>query len=395
MSTYSGEKVFLFIFLFIIACSNNNTDDSITTYKVKKTDFMSQVTVPGYLESANLVSVICPQLYSDLTILKLIPEGTYVNSGDTVCILEAPEIQNRYDNALKDLEIARIEYKKSVENLKLQYLLLESQVKTLEASAKISRLDSLQKAYVSESEREIIELEIEKAETEKQKLQDKLHFLKKINQSELRRLELKIKQSQNNVNRFGDLLKKLILTTPVGGMVEYANNRATGKKITEGDIIWGGRPILNIPDLSKMQARISVYEADYKRIMPNQKVIISVDAFPKLQLTGKITRKSPVGKPVQRDNPVKIFDIFASIDSLSSELQPGLSLTCQVISEEIHDTICIPLTSLFEADSTRYVFLKRKRKFIKQDVETGSESLTHVIITDGLKENDIISLVKP
>jgi multidrug efflux pump subunit AcrA (membrane-fusion protein) len=318
-----------------------------------------------------------------------------VSPGDTVCILEAPEIQNRYDNALKQLEIVKIEYVKSIENLKLEYLLLESQVRTLEASAKISELDSLQKAYVSDSEKRIIELEIEKSETEKQKLQNKLQFLKKINQSELKKLELRIEQSRNNVNRNGDMLKKLILTTPVEGLVEYAYNRATGKKVTEGDIIWNRRPILNIPDLSKMQVKISVYESDYKRIMPDQKVIIAVDAFPDLNLSGRISRKSPVGKPIRRGNPVKVFDIYATIDSLKTELQPGLSLTCQVISNEISDTICIPLTSLFESDSSKYVFLKKKRKFIKQNVETGNESLTHVIISNGLKENDIISLKRP
>ncbi len=390
-----GRVLLLFIVLTVVAHSCKQSDVSPTLYTVTKTNYLNQINASGYLEANKSVTIVCPRLRADVTILYLIPEGEQVRKGDTVCILDAPSIQTNYDNANKNLEIAESDYNKSFEYLKLQYLLLESQVRTIEATSQISQLDSLQKDYVSDAQRKVIELEIEKSKVEKEKIKNKLKFLKRINESELRKMKLKIKQSQNNLNRSKDLLDLLILTSPVDGLVQYAYNRQTGNKMTEGDIVWNNVPILTVPDMSKMKAHIVVSESYYKRISPDQHVIMSIDAFPDISLSGKVERKSPVGREIKRGNPLKVYDIYSSIDSLVPGLQPGLSLTCQIKVEELIDTVSIPLTSIFENDSTNFVYIKKNRRFEKQPVEIGNQSSTHAIISKGLKENDVISLINP
>jgi HlyD family secretion protein len=391
----SFNRVVLIGFVLILFSCRHQTSKQNSQFEIKKTDFVSRIFVSGQLEAANSVTILCPQLYSDLTVLYLVPEGSKVSKGDTVCILEAPEIQNKYETSLNELEIAKTQYNKTFESLQLQYLLLKSQVQTIEASAKISELNSLQKEFVSESDRKIIELEIQKSEVEKQKLQFKLKSLKVINESELTKMKLKIDQSRNNVNRAKDVLSNLYITTPVEGLVEYIKQRHTGKKIGEGDIVWGNMPLINIPDISKMKAKLTVSESDYKRIMPGQDINFTIDAFPDIRLNGKIERKSAAGHAVQRKSPVKVFDIYASVDSVNMSLQPGLSLSGEVIAENIKDTICIPLTSLFENDTVKFVYLKKNKKYRKHEVEVGQQSSTHIIVTHGLKENDIISLIAP
>ncbi len=395
MNLYSLNRVIVIgiIFLFFSCGENRNLKDS-SLFKIKKSDFISQISVGGYLEAINSVNIMCPRLFADLTIVYLIPEGTYVNKGDTVCILEAPEIQNNYENSLNDLEVAKIEYKKTYEDLQLQYLLLRSQVSSIEATTKITKLDSLQKKFVSESEKRIIELEIKKSEIEKQNLEYKLQSLKLINEAKLKKMKLKIEQSQNNVNRAKDVLDKLTIVSPVDGIIEHAKSWEKGK-IKEGDIVWGNTPLLNIPDLSHMSAKLTVYEANYKRINPGQKIFFTVDAFPEIRLTGIIERKSPAGRPIRQNNPVKVYDIYASIDSVITSLHPGLSISCQVIARKLKDTISIPLTSLFEEDTLQYVYLKKNKKFQKQFIETGPQSSSHVVVSKGLKEKDIISLISP
>jgi HlyD family secretion protein len=341
------------------------------------------------------MNIICPQFYTDLTIVYLIPEGTIINAGDTVCILEASEIKSSYETALMDLEISKLEYTKSVESLKLQFLLLESQVRTIDASARIASLDSIQSSYVSESQQKIIRLEIQKAEIEKEKLQNKLKFLKEINESELKKLKLKIDQAQNKANSEKQSLDKMVMTSGTGGIVEYAINRATNKKMAEGDITWTGQAIVSIPDISGYRARLVVNESNYKRIAQGQKVLMQVDAIPGSKIAGKIIRKSAGGKPITRNSEVKIYDIYASVDSIDSKFQPGLSLTGTVLIEELKDTLVIPLSALFDQDSIKYVYLKRGKKFKKQTVYTKTHSSTMAVIDSGLSENDIISVIKP
>jgi multidrug efflux pump subunit AcrA (membrane-fusion protein) len=330
-----------------------------------------------------------------VTIVKLVPEGTHVYPGDTVCILEASQVENNYLNALNELEIAKKEYRKTVENLALETLLLESQVKTIETSAQISRLDSVQSDFSSESTRRIIELEIQIAELEKEKIKNKLRFLQEINKSELNRLKLIIDQAQNDVNRAKASLDKLTITAQKEGLVLLSRHWPSGNLLVEGDIVWDRRSLLTIPDLSTLQAKLVVSESHYKRILPAQKVNIQVDAFPDVALTGKIHRKRGGGKKVQKDSQVKVYEISVKLDTIPQVLQPGLSLSCDVFIEEIRDTIAVPLICVFDRDSLKVVYVRNRNKFIERKVTVAGHSSTMALIADGLKENEVISTYIP
>ena len=184
--------------------------------------------------------------------------------GDTLCRLEAPEVENQYIKSVHELEKVKAEYNKSASNLELQYLLLDAQVKNIEVSTQITRLDSTQMQFTSALSREIIRLELQKADIEKETILKKLEFLKRINDSELQKMKLKIDQQKNQVDRAEDQLNKLILTSDVEGIVLYAKSWSSDSKIREGDVVWIGLPIIEIPDLTQMQLKLSVSEADYK-----------------------------------------------------------------------------------------------------------------------------------
>jgi RND family efflux transporter MFP subunit len=330
-----------------------------------------------------------------VTIQHLIPEGTQVKSGDTLCILEAREIANEYLLAINELENAQAEYNKSLADLKLQFLLLEAQVRSIDASTDIKRLDSLQMEFSSSSDREIIKLELEKAELERNIAQTKLEFLKQINDSELQKMKLKIEQNANRVDQAKSKLDDLILISDIEGIVIYDMSWITEKKVREGDVIWANSPIIEIPDLSAMQVKLEVSEADYKRLATDQTIEIIVDAFPDIHLYGRIKNKAPVGKPVSEKSNVKIFEVTASLDSAYQKLQPGLGVTCKVQVRIIPDTLVIPVISLFEEDSMKVVYVADNEKFIKKNVTIADYNNEEVVITSGLKCNEILALRKP
>ena len=178
---YLARRLFstaLILFLgWLISCSPRIEFNQIITSPVEKKEFRDVVIVSGTLEAVNTRSYGCPGIWADVTIQYLIPEGTIVEDGDTLCILEAREIENEYLQAVNELENTRAEYNKSVADLKLQFLMLEAQVKTIEASAEIAKLDSLQLEFTSPSSREIIRLELKKAALERDITLKKLEFL--------------------------------------------------------------------------------------------------------------------------------------------------------------------------------------------------------------------------
>jgi multidrug efflux pump subunit AcrA (membrane-fusion protein) len=383
------------IIIFSLSCSSENRRNDFLIYKVNKTDFVNKLNVTGIIETTKTYTIACPRLRTDVTIVYLIPEGTHVKKGDTVCILEASELENKFKEAIKDLETAKSQYNKSVADLNLKYLLLTSQFKTIQSSNAISQLDSSKLPFTSPTQKKLIDLQIKKAEIEMEKIQNKLNFLKIINESELKKMKMKIKQAENNVARQKAQLNKLLLKSSTAGMATYATLWTTGNKIREGDIIWGTMPIIKIPDMSKMQIKLLVNEAQFKRIDKNQKVKITIDAFSDIPLTGKITMKTPMGRPIKKKSKVKMFDVFASIDSSEFTIQPGLSITCDVILESIPDTIVVPLLAVFEKDSSKIVYISEGEKFKRQIVNLASNSENFAVISEGLNENEEIILSEP
>jgi len=396
ISAYKWNRTVLtFCMGWLISCSPKAEFDSIITSVVDKKDYVDEVIISGTLEAINTRSYSCRSLWSEATIQFLIKEGSFVFPGDTLCILEASELENQYFQALNELEQAKAAYNKSEADLALQYLLLEAEVRNIEATTEISRLDSLQMEFTSPSSREIIGLDLRKAEVEKNMKLKKLEFLKQINDSELQKMKLRIDQQQNQVEKAKSQLDNLTLTSTGEGVVVYAIHWESGSKVREGDGVWEGLPIIKIPDLTSMQVKLEVIEADYRRLEKDQTMLIRVDAFPDIELTGNIKFKAPVGKPFKRNSEVKLFEVIASLDSTSFSIQPGLAVTCNVLVNHIEDTIVVPVVSLFDEDSIRVVYIAEENQFKKRKVSVSEYNNKEAIITAGLSAGESFAMMKP
>lgn len=171
MMRFNTKHIFLSLMLLILylSCSSENRNDTFIKHKVKRTEFVSKITTSGIIEANKTYAIACPGIWTDATITYLIPEGTYVNEGDTVCILEASELKNNYQEAVKNLETAKAEYNKSIAELNLQYLLLDSQFKTIELSTEISRLDSSKIAFTSQAHQKKLSLKFKRLKFKKKK----------------------------------------------------------------------------------------------------------------------------------------------------------------------------------------------------------------------------------
>jgi HlyD family secretion protein len=334
-------------------------------------------------------------IFSQVTLDWMVDEGSRVMQGDTVCILGADRLEEEYFRALDAYDIARAGYNKSKADLDLEYAMLESQVNIIDISTAITRLDSLQLRFTSPLEKKRIGLELEKAEVKRQKIVDKLRFLKSINESEMRKKKLQIDMQRNRIDRAVAQLNKLVLTSPVNGLVTYANSWSTGEKIAVGDEVWQGMPLLEIPQMDEMQVKLFAGETAFKQVKEGQEARVRVDAVPGMVLNGRIKRKAPMGKPLRRGSRVKVFEIIASLDSAKLAVQPGLSVSCEVFINRLADTLVIPVISIFEEDSMKVVYVQEGKRFIRQPVEIAVSNNRFAVIKSGLSGRERIASAKP
>jgi hypothetical protein len=344
-----------------------------------------------------MINYNCPVRGYDITIGDLAPEGAIVHKSDTICRLVCSEIENKYLDAVKNFDLAKSEFEKTKAQQELESKILESQIKSIEASTSIAMLDSSRLEFYTPSKRKISELTLEKAQIERKKYKRKIDYMKRINAAVLSKLKLRIQQQENNVKRYSEQMAKLKIVADTTGIVQYANTWSTGAKAKIGDVVWGASPILNVLDVTSLQVKLLVNESNFKQIQKDNRVDIVIDAGDSTVYKGKIISKSPGGKTYtnNKDSKIKYFEILSTIEPTPHNIQAGVSVTCKVYLNEFRDTIAIPIMSVFEHDSSKIVYVRDKNKCRRRVVKTGPASEKEIIITHGLKPNDKIILTEP
>ena len=96
-------------------------------------------------------------------------------------------------------------------------------------------------------------------------------------------------------------------------------------------------------DLTQMQVEADVDEADIGQVRDGQRVEFTVDAYPDLKFTGKVTeiRLEPV-----TTNNVVTFTVIISAPNPDKKLLPGMTASATIFVQEAKDALKIPMQAL-------------------------------------------------
>ena len=382
------------ILLLLSSCSGRD-EIGIATYTVERGDFQNVLVMEGFTEPTNFGTVTCPMDVMG-AVEWLIEDGTYVEEGDLICRLDWPDLKSHYDQLVTSIEEGQANLFKQKAELEMQYALLEAQVRNNQAQTKIAELDSLQLSYLTPNERRIRELELQQTAIEKNKFDNKLKTLEIVQQSDIRKMEIQNRQMENEASSYKDRLDRLVIRAPRAGMVIISNFRGN-VKIQVGDNLWPGTHIARIPEFDRMKINLTATEAEFKHISVGDSISYTFNALPGTVGWGKVTQKTPIGRPYKEGSKVKVFDLEASLDSVDVMPEPGLTTNCRIFIREVKDTIIIPQVALFDKDSMKVVYVKHPKRqvFEIRQVETGIASAREIIITKGLQAGETITLIEP
>jgi len=392
--TSTRRYLLLFLFLNLLFSCTKSSDQYDLTYPVVRMDFSDEIVLDGSVEAIQSTIISSPDV-NNSTIIYMIEDGTMVEAGDTVCILENQQLTDQLETVERLYEVYKAELNKGLADLELQYALLEAQVRNNETQMAISNLDSLQLKYYTPSQRRIAEIRLEMANIESRKLKKKLEALEKINNSELRKMELYIQQADILLQSIKDQLKQLVLITPKSGLALRGESDTGEGKIQEGEEAYPRKPLIIIPDPSQVRIKIQATETAYKRLSVGQKVEYSFDAMPGNYAQGSIAMKSPRGYTLSRNSRVKFFDVLATVDSSLQIPSAGLSANCRVFLNYLPDTVAVPIISVFQEDSINVVYVKKASGFVRQEVGIALQSSKEAVIACGLQGGEDIAMLQP
>jgi HlyD family secretion protein len=401
---------FAFMLLVILLfCCTGKRSDRILTFQLTRSDYVEKITVSGTVQAVVNDPVTPPSLeFGQMTVMKLAADGATVKKGDTICIISAPELESAYLATRTTLDSLEAGLKRTEADNKLNIAMLEATLATSEAQLKISSLDSLRMKYATEVEQKLLKLEMKKAQIEREKTNKKLTATRIIAETEIKQINARIIQGKARTQSMANQVNSLTITAQRNGMVartespkfyfmSLQGSGTVGGPIREGSVLLMDIPVLQFPDLSEMQVSAEVDETDFKKVEKGQQVFITVDAAEKLKTTGKVNRKNLIGRNAQRysESQVKFYEVIIDVDSCHLKIKPGLSASCEIILTEAKDTLFVPTLAIYERDSARVVYVKRKKLFIPVKIQTGYSGSSYTIIKEGLKGGEIIALSEP
>jgi RND family efflux transporter MFP subunit len=310
-------------------------------------------------------------------------------------IFDPSEIGKAIEESKNELEIAKAE----LEKLKAQHSSkleeLESNLKVSTLSHEISKINFELAEFEAEVTKKEIELKLEKAKISLGKANNEIENTKKMQNEELQQSLLKIEQLKTKLREGENALQSLTVISPSNGIAILTKNFRTNNKWQIGDQTWSGNPMISLPDLSEIMAKVQINEIDISKILPNQFVEIRLDAYTDTTFKAKVNKIANLAENKDNKTKIKVFPVEALIEGSSSKLLPGMTVSCNIHISKINDKILIPTDALFSKGKEQWVYLKNGSSFVRKEVELGASNNDYVIVEKGLNAKDIIALTNP
>ncbi|HMA62120.1 MAG TPA: efflux RND transporter periplasmic adaptor subunit [bacterium] len=358
----------LVIILFIGAISVSGAE-----YYSPQPQAESNIIVSGELESANSTLISTPRHWGlSYQIIYLAKEGTYVNKGDTIVKFDPHEVLTNIEQVQNELQ--EKEYQKQIvmEQNRQRIASIKQQIQTSEIQIQIYKNRLIQAQYSSDNERKSVELDLEKARLNLEKQKENLEAQKILNKNNLNSILMDISQSKVKLERQQRILKDMSIQAPRSGLVVHYRSRRSDNKVKKGDNVSPGDHIATIPDLNNMIAEIDLNEVDRLKIMPGQKAIIKVEAYPDTLFSGHVDYISKIVEFDFSRSFLKTYPMRVKINSNRNfRLKPGLTCQVEITTRRFDDAFSVPSWCLFKPDSNFCVKTSQNRLIPVQLVELG------------------------
>ena len=249
-----------------------------------------------------------------------------------------------------------------------------------------------------------------KKESDLKQAQDRRSQLEQRHITEIERLETEVasrayhlESRQERLAKYKRQQELCTIRAPQAGLVVYATSldvdrRGRGESPPDvGTEISRNRPVIVLPDTSKMIAEVKVNEALSGKIRPGQRAIILSDALPDTPVEGEVLSVGVLAEsggwrdPTRRDYSVRI----QLADGANLGLKPSMRCKADIYVSRVDEALFIPIQAVFRKGAVAFVYVPEGSGYGERRVELGRSSELYIEITDGLEEGDVVLLRKP
>ena len=294
------------------------------------------VRVTGELQSAESAFFGPPAIPDvwNYTIAFMAPDGMPVQEGRPVLRFDTQDLMtrlrdksNELNEKQKELERTQIVSRETIADLTLQ-------VQEAEANLEKARLKAdIPETLLAAREYRENQLLLERAQLQLSLRGEELAREKVIQATEVQILEREVAVLQGDVDRFRASIDSMTIKAPRQGVVIHVRDRRNNK-MAVGDNVWGGRRVIEFPDLEQLEAHVEIPERESARVKVGQQVRFTMDAASDKVFLGEITALASVIHTRSISQPDKVFDATVRLVNPDTELmRPGMNIHAEVLIE--------------------------------------------------------------
>jgi len=295
----------------VLYASTGRSQARYKTAEVKKGDLTVTVTATGTLQPVEQVEV-----------------GTEVSGTIKSVAVDYNDVVKE-GQVLAKLDTTKLEAQVLQSEASLSYAkakLLEAQATVAETQSKLNRFkESLELSggkVPSQAEYDAADAALKRAKAQEGTAR-----------AEIARADATLKANRSDLN-------KATIRSPIHGIV-------LERKVDPGQTVAASlqTPVLFkiAKDLTHMELRIGVDEADVGQVKEDQGAVFTVDAFPEKRFPARVREARFAAKT---ENNVVTYETVLDVDNSAMALRPGMTATAFIVVNRVSDALLVPNTAL-------------------------------------------------
>jgi HlyD family secretion protein len=362
------------------------------------------------------------------TILSIVPDGTMVEKGDVLCVLDSTDYEEMLRQQLMTVSRAQADHKQAELNVEVARLALSEyqdgsmaeNLKALETRIVLAEAESeraterlewtrrmFAKGYAPKSQVTTDEFVLAKARNELEDGREALRLFRKyyapkylkVLENEIQGAEAVLRfqdaRLQRNEER-RDLLQHQVdsctIKAPHDGFLIYANEERRSIQIEPGMMVRQRQKLFYLPDLAHMEVEALLHESVVNDVQPGMPAKVAFEGLNNRVLEGYVKSVAPLPLPQPFFTDLKYYVGIVTLSSVPSGLKPGMSAEVSIRTVLRPDVLTIPAEALTIEGGRDVCYVATEDHLERRLVKVGHHTRDLLEVTDGLDEGEHVVL---
>jgi HlyD family secretion protein len=337
---------------------------TVNTEAIQKRDLKAIVSASGKIQPKRFVNISADT--SGRVTELAVQEGDRVKQGQFLLQIDPRNLRTRVQSGEASLGAARSQ----LQQMRLSLDSAKTALKQAEDAYK--RQQNLAKGGLTTKEtleRAEADLKIRQADLASQ-------------EQNLRTLQLRTEQEQATLENARTDLSKVRIESPIDGIITRRNIEQ-GETAVVGTMNNAGTVLLQVADMSVIEAEVEVDETDIPNVQLGQTATITVDALTGQTFTARVTEigNSPIQATGSAATQATNFKVTLQVEGEIPDVRPGFTCTADITTATRAQALSVPI----QATTVREVVLDDKGQVVREPATPGRRPSSTTVQASELK----------